>query len=120
MVRGPDEAQCRDCGAPIMWRETVNGKRMPLDPGSDPAGRVRLVGGKAEVLGRADAAERQAAGELLFRPHVVSCIANRRAGVGMPDEHRERIRRRNDPVERIRVDLAKRGSRRRHLGRRDG
>lgn len=120
MVRGPDEAQCRECGAPIMWRETVNGKRMPLDPGSDPAGRVRLVDGKAEVLGRADAAERQAAGELLFRPHVVSCIANRRAGVGMPEEHREKIRRRNDPVERIRVDLAKRGSRRRHLGRRDG
>ncbi|MFC3850098.1 hypothetical protein ACFORJ_07955 [Corynebacterium hansenii] len=116
--RGPDEAYCRDCGDPIMWRETTTGKRLALDASCDPAGVVRLVAGRAEVLGRHDAEERRAAGELLFRPHVVSCVARRpHSGVGMPPEHRERIRRRRDPAERIRLEMAKRGSRRRHRGR---
>ena len=118
--RGPDEAYCRDCGAPIMWRETTTGKRIALDASCDPAGVVRLVKGRAETLGRHDAEERRAAGELLFKPHVVSCAATRpRGGVGMPPEVREQIRRRQDPAERIRIEMAKRGSRRRLLGRPD-
>ncbi|OFU55764.1 hypothetical protein [Corynebacterium sp. HMSC11E11] len=118
--RGPDEAYCRDCGDPIMWRDTTAGKRIALDASCDPAGVVRLVGGRAETLGPHDAAERRAAGELLFKPHVVSCPAKRaRGGVGMPPEIRERIRRRQDPAERIRIEMAKRGSRRRGLGGRE-
>ncbi|QGS34080.1 hypothetical protein FOB82_03080 [Corynebacterium xerosis] len=116
----PDEAYCTRCGDPIMWRETTAGKRIPLDASCDPNGVVRLVRGRAEVLGQHDAEERRAAGELLFKPHVVSCTSGRPRGVGMPPEVRERIRRRQDPAERIRIEMAKRGSRRQQTGRPDG
>ncbi len=43
-------AQCKSCGAPILWVETVNGKRMPLD--ERPAGRfaVFVAGGTQKVV----------------------------------------------------------------------
>lgn len=120
-LSGPDEDKCSDCGEPIFWATTTTGSWIPLDPSLDPEGRVRFVRGRAEVLGRRDAAERAAAGEKLFRAHAASCLARRpRGGVGMPPEIRERIRRRRDPAERIRIEMAKRGSRRRQIGRPDG
>lgn len=117
----PGERRCRDCGEPILWATTTSGKRIPLDPSVDPAGVVRLVRGVAEQLGPRDAEERAAAGEKLFRPHVASCLARRPRGTaGMPPAAREAIRRRQDPAERIRVEMAKRGNGRRRFGRPDG
>jgi hypothetical protein len=33
---------CRSCGARVLWVETVNGKRMPLDELPNPAGKFLL------------------------------------------------------------------------------
>ena len=119
-LSAPGERRCDDCGEPIFWATTTSGRSIPLDPSVDPDGRVRLVRGRAEVLGLRDAAERAAAGEKLFRAHAASCLARRpHGGAGMPPEVRERIRRRQDPAERIRIEMAKRGSRRRGLGGRE-
>ena len=47
-------AQCRSCGADIIWVITQNGAKMPLDPEPSPEGRfvkvrvVRGMGGKTE------------------------------------------------------------------------
>lgn len=37
-------ARCRSCDAPIIWTETVNGRRMPVDeePKPFPVGRFAL------------------------------------------------------------------------------
>ncbi len=35
-------SHCRSCGAPIIWAETVNGRRMPLDEDPDPDGKFVL------------------------------------------------------------------------------
>jgi hypothetical protein len=34
--------ECRSCGEPIFWTETVNGKRMPMDAEPDPLGKFVL------------------------------------------------------------------------------
>ncbi len=46
-----DRALCRSCNAAILWVETVNGRKMPLDPEPvadgnmvvEPDGRMRTV-----------------------------------------------------------------------------
>lgn len=35
-------ASCRSCGEPIIWTETTNGKRMPVDAEPVPAGQWAL------------------------------------------------------------------------------
>jgi hypothetical protein len=34
-------AECRSCGAPILWAETTNGKLMPLD--AEPTGKGLVI-----------------------------------------------------------------------------
>lgn len=37
-----DLADCRSCGAPVIWTVTERGKRMPVDAEPVPGGNVRL------------------------------------------------------------------------------
>lgn len=37
-----DLADCRSCGAPVIWTVTSKGKRMPVDAEPNPAGNVVL------------------------------------------------------------------------------
>jgi hypothetical protein len=58
-------ATCRSCGAAIIWAETVNGKKMPLDadPAERPNGLFRLEGDKAISV----------SGEPVYISHFVTC-----------------------------------------------
>lgn len=37
-----EAAECRSCGADIIWAETKNGKMMPVDSDPSPNGNVEL------------------------------------------------------------------------------
>lgn len=37
-----DLADCRSCGAPVIWTVTERGKRMPVDAEPTPDGNIRL------------------------------------------------------------------------------
>ena len=63
-------AACRSCGAPIIWAETVNGKRMPLDEDPDPAGKFTLDEEHNPPV--AEYAKPDAKGEL-FTSHFATC-----------------------------------------------
>lgn len=39
---GPEVADCRSCGAEIIWTVTERGKRMPVDAEPRPDGNIRL------------------------------------------------------------------------------
>lgn len=70
---------CKRCDQPIRWVTTTGqGKRLPLDPSSDPDGHIRIrysgAAGKkanvlADVLAGADLYAALAGSELLFLPH---------------------------------------------------
>lgn len=45
---------CKDCGAPVRWVRTENGRAMPLDAKSRLDGNVILVRGLAHVLSKVD------------------------------------------------------------------
>jgi hypothetical protein len=47
-------ATCKSCNAAILWAETPNGKRMPLDAQPVPNGNIVLVDGKATVIGHGE------------------------------------------------------------------
>lgn len=50
MPVGSGASRCRACGASILWAETLNGRRMPLDPEPREDGNVMVVDGIATVL----------------------------------------------------------------------
>lgn len=65
---------CDHCAATIMWLRTEHGKLMPVDARADwERGNVRRDGGRATVLGRAEAAAQRAAGVPLRTHHRLSC-----------------------------------------------
>lgn len=37
-----DRNRCASCSAPVIWAQTVAGRRMPVDPHTDPNGNVLL------------------------------------------------------------------------------
>lgn len=39
---GPEAADCRSCGQPIIWTVTIRGKRMPVDAEPDVQGNIML------------------------------------------------------------------------------
>jgi hypothetical protein len=45
-----ERGSCRDCNAPILWVETENGKRMPLD--ADPERRFVIDAGTSPMRAR--------------------------------------------------------------------
>lgn len=112
----PSTSWCRHCGDPIRWVKTRAGKTIPLDESPDPAGNVRLAGGTAEVLGRWDAAERRAAGELLFAPHQATCGPRTKQPSSMPRQARAALDQRKRDRERERIRALLRGNPRRPHG----
>lgn len=44
-----NRANCRSCGAPIMWAKGVTGRSMPLNVKPVPDGNVTLLDGVATV-----------------------------------------------------------------------
>lgn len=41
-------SQCKSCGASIVWAQTVNGKRMPVDELEVTGGNIRLSRAKQD------------------------------------------------------------------------
>ena len=68
-------AVCKLCGMPITWANTVNGKKLPLDPDPHVNGTVFLYGTEATVLGRADLKQARKEGTPLHVPHWKTCLA---------------------------------------------
>lgn len=70
-------AECRSCGAPILWGETKAGKKMPIDAESSPSGTVRYrsgVGGATlEFLTPLEAAAARLDGIKLHTSHFATC-----------------------------------------------
>ena len=58
-----------DCGAPIAFRRTSTGKKMPIDVEPNPAGNVFLDGDTAVVVSRAG----PPAGATLYTAHWKTC-----------------------------------------------
>lgn len=81
-------ARCRTCRAPVVWAVLPSGRRIPLDPEPDPAGRVRLdaigpaTDRAAMVLPTDEAEAAHAAGEDLYVSHFATCP--------QADQHRRR------------------------------
>ena len=62
-------SKCKSCHAPILWAETVNGRRIPLDAHPDPTGNVELhADGRAVVHRTAPLT-----GVPLYRAHHQTC-----------------------------------------------
>lgn len=77
-------AQCVDCGQPIRWAQTTNGKPIPMMVGSDPDGVYVYTGpGLVRHLPTWERERHRVALALgttkqqLFLPHVVACTARR-------------------------------------------
>jgi hypothetical protein len=63
----PRPGTCKYCQAPLLWVQTENGKRMPVD--AEPGGgQFDLIGGVAVCVDRATAK-----GQPLYRSHFMSC-----------------------------------------------
>ena len=73
----PGWKPCQYCGAPMLWALTDAGKRIPLNPGADPAGNVAVRFADGEV-GAAHArtlkaGERLEVGEQRCTTHFSDC-----------------------------------------------
>lgn len=64
---------CRDCGRPVRWVETREGRRLPLDPASNPRGDVRLDGRRGVVLAGREADVARRMHEPLYLRHAATC-----------------------------------------------
>jgi hypothetical protein len=70
--------KCRSCGAPILWAETITGRRMPLDYEPSDKGNI-ILGLRRErpplalVQVEITRARLLSAGELLYTSHFASC-----------------------------------------------
>ena len=74
-------ARCRTCRAPVIWTETVNGRRLALDVTPTADGRVELV----RALGSVCAVQHATAppsGSVRYRVHVASCTPRQRGWRG--------------------------------------
>lgn len=73
-----DVDQCRSCPAKVIWTETINGKRMPLDYEPTKDGNI-ILGvrhGKvplALVQTQQQLERLREKGELLYTSHFVTC-----------------------------------------------
>ena len=71
-------AKCNSCGAPIVWAETITGRRMPLDLKPTMDGNI-ILGTRHEqaplalVQTAQSLARLQAKGEKLYTSHFASC-----------------------------------------------
>lgn len=70
-------SKCRSCGASIIWCETVNGKRMPVDEDPDPNGKIVLD----ETVDPPKAAaftEAADSGADRFTSHFATCVDSKK------------------------------------------
>lgn len=92
---------CRDCGEPIKWAKTFQGKNVAFDASPDPNG-TWLVGKQktgtpvkehtmCTSLERNEALSLQAQGELLWKPHAATCAARPRATEKLTKEQIEAL-----------------------------
>jgi hypothetical protein len=71
-------AKCNSCGAPIIWAETITGRRMPLDRKPTTDGNI-ILGVRHEQANLAlvqtaqTLAKLQAKGERLYTSHFATC-----------------------------------------------
>lgn len=91
----PKFTYCRHCREPIRWVYTPMGFRLALNESSDSDGWVALENGKAIQLSGDQAQLRRARGELLFKPHSVSCTRGIHKAA-MPDHVKKGIQRRRE------------------------
>lgn len=70
----PTACKSKRCGSAIRWVKTVEGKRMPVDVGRDPAGPLVLVHVRGEWRARVLRADEQPAeGTPRYVPHWSTC-----------------------------------------------
>lgn len=70
--------RCRSCEAEIVWVQTTQGRRMPVDKEPSDEGNVWIPGDltgqvRATVLSKEDATDWRATGIVLYRSHFASC-----------------------------------------------
>jgi hypothetical protein len=74
------EAICRSCKAPIIWAETTEGKRMPVDAEPSEPGNIKLVDRGPRRLPIAvilDATALRSTTEVLRLSHFATCPEGR-------------------------------------------
>lgn len=69
------ETVCKSCGAEVLWCETKDGKRMPVDREPVEDGNVQLVGKVANVLDKEtlELVKANVPAEALFKSHFATC-----------------------------------------------
>jgi hypothetical protein len=74
-----DRVPCRSCGAPMVFVETTNGRRMPLEPEPSPEGTVAIdEDGYAVATRRGGALPANVpAGAPRYVPHHARCPQGR-------------------------------------------
>lgn len=74
---------CQSCGEGILWRVTVDNRRIPLDRFADAQGVVAMIDGqRCRILSKADAEKARAEGAVLWMPHHATCPTASRHRVG--------------------------------------
>lgn len=68
-----DTSPCRRCGQPVWWEETVNGKRLPLDPLPHPMGNVVLRPSGTQLLAFVHGNGELPLSRAAYRPHHATC-----------------------------------------------
>lgn len=66
-------ADCRSCGAPVIWTVTERGKRMPVDADPDPQGNIRLEQSTGDAPLTAVYTREWTAGAELYVSHFATC-----------------------------------------------
>lgn len=83
----PRQPECRSCGRPIRWGDTVDGGRMPLDAAPTSLGNVFIRDdGRLRTLNALEAERGRAAGAVLWMPHHATCPSRGRHGVSRAQE----------------------------------
>lgn len=62
-----NRAPCRSCGQTVLWVNTSNGRRMPLDAQPSPKGNLVIVGDVAYKAGPTDI------NKPLYLSHFATC-----------------------------------------------
>lgn len=74
--RPADAGECRSCGQPVRWVETVNGKKMPLDPLPCPSlgnVEVRPTGSQLLAFVHSPSMVPLSVSRPVFRAHAATC-----------------------------------------------
>jgi hypothetical protein len=70
-------ADCRSCGAPVIWTVTERGKRMPVDAEPNPQGNIRLEQSTGDAPLTAVYMRERTASVELYTSHFATCPQSR-------------------------------------------